>query len=173
MKKRILGFTLIEIMVVVTIISILAGVMYVNFNDARAGARDEVRQNTLRNMQVALELYKSQYGVYPDQGCNTSGWAGPGPSGCDEYILGLVPDFIPELPRDPIWEDEAGRGYMYRMDPSLSISAYKLLSRQTAEVDLVEDYSHDFSRCPSSTCGEPFVDTKTTYSVYSDGAEEW
>jgi prepilin-type N-terminal cleavage/methylation domain-containing protein len=171
MKKTLYGFTMVELMVVVTIISILAGVMYVNFSDVRAESRDKVRQNTLLEMQVALELYKSQYEVYPDQGCDTgSGWAGPGPSGCDEYIVGLAPDFISALPRDLMWENEVGRGYRYQVNASRS--AYKLLSYQAAEADLVDDYNHYFSRCPSNNCGVvPLEDT--TYAVYSFGAEEW
>lgn len=176
MKKKLLGFTMIELMVVITIISLLAGVAYVNFSGARAESRDKVRQNTLLEMQLALDLYKSQYGVYPERGCGVaSGWAGPGlnetfGAQCDEYIVGLAPDFISALPVDLQQDAATERGYVYQVNANRS--AYKLMSYQTVEADFVEDYNHDFSRCPSdlgSNCGStPETDT---YSVYSFGAE--
>ena len=197
MKQKNLAFTLIEIMVVISIISVLAGVVYAGFGDARALSRDEVRKSTLQEMQVALELYKAQFGFYPAEGdCGgptispgdtpaTSGinwegqgtWTGPGPQGafgsqCAEYIVGLAPNFISVLPLDPVWEEETARGYAYQVNSTGS--AYKLLSYQTAEADVVADYNHPFSRCPSSAganCGA--TPDPETYAVYSFGAQEW
>jgi len=163
---------------VVTIISILAAILFINFNDARAFARDEVRKNTLREMQIALKLYESQFGEYPEAGCEASGWVGPGPqpgpSGaqeCQVYIKGLAPDFISALPLDPVWEDEIGRGYVYQVNGDQS--AYKLMSYKTVEADFVTDYNHDFSRCPSNLGGNCGITPNTdTYAVYSFGAED-
>lgn len=175
MKNNVLGFTMVELIVAVTIVSMLVGVAYVSFNDARAESRDKVRQNTLLEMQLALDLYKSQNGVYPEAGCSATGWAGPKLSGtfgdqCDMYIVGLAPDFISALPVDPIQDNTIERGYVYQVNASRS--AYKLMSYQTAEVDMVDGYDHPFSRCPSNlgaNCGStPAADT---YSVYSFGAE--
>jgi len=177
MKNKLLGFTMIELMVVITILSVLAGVGYMNFDGARAESRDKVRQNTLLEMQLALELYESQYGVYPERGCGVaSGWAGPGLQGtfgtqCDDYIDGLAPDFISALPVDIQQSAASERGYVYQVNASRS--AYKLMSYQTAEVDLVDDYDHDFSRCPSNlgaNCGS--TPDNDTYAVYSFGAED-
>lgn len=175
---------MIEIMVVVSIISILAAVLYMNFGDARAKARDDVRLNTLKEMQIALTLYKSQYGRYPEQGCGgTSKWTGPGPhsaswgnnTDCPEYIVGLAPDFISALPLDPRREDEDNVGYIYQTNASGS--AYKLLSHEAVEVDMTEDYNHPFSRCPAAvTSGSGYCGTTpqaATYGVYSFGAEDW
>lgn len=167
---------MIELMVVITIMSLLAGVAYVNFSGARAESRDKVRQNTLLEMQLALELYKSQYEVYPDSGCGVSaGWVGPGLQGtlgvqCDEYIDGLAPDFISALPVDLTQNAVGDHGYAYQVTPDRS--AYKLMSYQTAEADFVDDYDHDFSRCPNSgpNCGS--VPDKYTYAVYSFRAED-
>jgi len=178
MKKKLLGFTMIEIMVVITIISLLAGVAYVNFSGARAESRDKVRQNTLLEMQLALELYKSQYEDYPDPGCGAAGWVGPGLQGtlgtqCDEYIVGLAPDFISALPVDLTQNAVGDHGYAYQVNGERN--AYKLMSYQTAEADFVNDYDHDFSRCPSNfgstNCGSTPDDK--TYAVYSFGAEDW
>ena len=60
--KKIKGFTLIEVLVTVSIISILAAVIAINSVDAGKQSRDEKRQADIRNLQSALELYKNKYG---------------------------------------------------------------------------------------------------------------
>ena len=192
------GFTLVEMIVIVSIISILTAVISLNFNDIRAGVRDDTRKTELGQLQVAIELYKAQYGYYPAEGCggavanetpalNSGTWhrggdsfTGPGPhsaswannTSCPDYIVDLVPDFIAELPNDPKDEMEDNKGYLYRTDANGS--AYKVIIADTAEVDFVGSYSDPFSRCPSSLgsdCGLPAQ--KSTYGIYSAGAESW
>lgn len=53
------GFSLIELLVVIGIIAVLAGLTTFNFNNARMRARDVQRKNDLRSVQKALELYKT------------------------------------------------------------------------------------------------------------------
>ncbi|MEK7193234.1 MAG: type II secretion system protein [Patescibacteria group bacterium] len=62
MKK---GFTLIEILIVVTIIGILASVVLVGLGPSRNRALDVRRQTELRQVQNALELYFNAQGQYP------------------------------------------------------------------------------------------------------------
>jgi len=176
------GFTLIELMVVITIIGILAGVLFASFNEARMQSHDKARMVTLKEVQLALELYKAQYGRYPEQGCGP-GWAGRGdhPSwGCpsNNYISGapgryFVPDFISALPSDPNQEFEDGLGYIYRVEADGS--AYKFMAHQVAEALLVSGFDNEFARCPRD-CGEIWcgaVPQSRTYAVYSPGAECW
>jgi|GEM_PF-1206436 len=85
MKRFSLGFTLVEILVVVSIIGILSSVLYANFRESSAYTRDIERQANLRAVQAALELYKLDHGRYP-AGCNSltdprrndlaGGWSG-------------------------------------------------------------------------------------------------
>lgn len=174
MKKYLSGFTLVELLVVISIISILAAVIYANFNDARKLSRDKMRQSSLKELQLAIELYKSQYGTYPDPGCGASGWVGPGPGdkypACSEYIVGLAPEYISELPVDPNQEDEPDSGFLYSVNSDRS--AYKVLVWRTVETDTVENYDHPFARCPRSydtgQCGDSGPE-KYTYSIYSVG----
>ena len=181
------GFTMVEVIVVVSIIGILVSLVTININEARATARDNTRVAGLEQLQVALEIYKAQYGVYPDAGCGAGDdWAGPGPQdfssnviSCDDYIVGdspgrnFVPDFIAELPSDPKEEDERGLGFIYRTNSDNS--AYKAVVYQSVELETVDGYAHPFAVCPTNTAGTMCNSSPdpTSYGIYSAGAEDW
>lgn len=168
------GFTLVELMVTVSIIAILSAIIYASFDQARAQARDKARMSSLKEVQLALEVYKAQNGSYPLSGCSASGFAGPGPASsgftaCNNYIPGLVPDFIDKLPTDPRFESESTRGYYYQSDGN----SYKFMSYDVVEAQTVTAYGEEFARCPGAggACGATVP--ATTYAVYSAGAENW
>ncbi len=175
LNKKLNGFTLIEIMVVIGIIGILSAVLFANFSEARMQARDKARMTTLKEMQLAIEFYKAQNGSYPVAGCGAVGdaFSGPGPrvgllTSCPLYIEGLVPDFISVLPNDPVFEQEAGRGYYYASNET----SYKLMSLDSVEV-LTVSLGDEFARCPSATGACSGGIPTNTYAVYSSGAEAW
>ncbi len=64
MKQR-KGFTLIEILVVTTIIAVLAVGAFVSFASAGKSARDSRRKTDLETVRQALVLYKAENGCYP------------------------------------------------------------------------------------------------------------
>jgi prepilin-type N-terminal cleavage/methylation domain-containing protein len=63
--KRKGGFTLVELLVVVAIISLLSSIVLAALSTARAKARDAERIAELRSLTQALELYKNTFGQYP------------------------------------------------------------------------------------------------------------
>jgi general secretion pathway protein G len=68
------GFTLIEILIVVAIISILASVVLVGLGPTQQSGRDARRLSDIREVQTGLELYFSKCGFYP--GSASCGGAG-------------------------------------------------------------------------------------------------
>ncbi len=65
MRKQQKGFTLIELLVVIAIIGILATIVMVSLNTARAKARDARRISDVRQLQLALQMYYDSTGSYP------------------------------------------------------------------------------------------------------------
>lgn len=59
------GFTLIELIVVISIIGVLSTLIINNLNDARARARDTKRKQELSSLKTALRLYYNDYQTYP------------------------------------------------------------------------------------------------------------
>jgi type II secretion system protein G len=175
--RNISGFTLIEMLVVVAIIGILATILAANFNEARQNSRDKVRMSELKELQLALEMYKAQNGRYPAPGCGApvSLWVGPGPlpawgqGYCDDYISGLVPDYISELPRDPNQENDNGEGFIYRTDASGGM--YKVLVHQSVEALFITAQTDEFARLPE-VCGVSAGNIlPQQYAIYSPGFE--
>lgn len=64
-KKRVNGFTLIELLVAATIIIVLSAIGLVSFTRAGVRARDGRRKGDIAQVRSALELYRSDHGVYP------------------------------------------------------------------------------------------------------------
>lgn len=63
MKKN--GFTLIEILVVISIIAILGALSFGIFSTVQKNNRDQIRIRDLQSIKQALELYRSDLGDYP------------------------------------------------------------------------------------------------------------
>ncbi len=59
------GFTLIEILVVTTILAVLAVGAFVSFASAGKSARDSRRKTDLETVRQAMVLYKAETGCYP------------------------------------------------------------------------------------------------------------
>lgn len=62
------GFTLIEILVVSTIIIVVGAIGLVSYSGAQVSARDAQRKQDLENVRTTLLLYRSDKGYYPVAG---------------------------------------------------------------------------------------------------------
>jgi prepilin-type N-terminal cleavage/methylation domain-containing protein len=81
--KKTQAFTIIELLVSVAIIAILTAVSILGLQGVRKTGQDTKRLSDIREVQVALETYKSVHGTYP------------------EDITWLVPGFLSTVPVDP------------------------------------------------------------------------
>lgn len=65
MFKKIRGFTLVELLIVISILGILATIALVAFSSAQMRGRDTQRKSNLNEVSHALELFYADYGKYP------------------------------------------------------------------------------------------------------------
>ena len=131
--KRQAGFTIIEMLIVVTILAMLAGVLVPILQEGQSTARDSRRMADLRSVQTALADYYRDNGLYPTTAGEWSGDArdvGNNGYAEDGYIPGLVPDFLTALPSDPDSQyPNETCGYMYKSNGT----DYKFVLDETPE----------------------------------------
>ncbi len=162
--KRQLGFTLVELLVVITIIGILSGIGISTFSSAQGRGRDAKRKADLHNMAIALQAYYSDHGVYP---ATPDWWGAPTAYGnhTTDYIPGLAPTYIRQLPIDPRNNQSyppcntaSWTGYLYKSNGT----DYKLLAHCSPEETL--------------SSSDPFWDPQRgsySWQVSTDGAYNW
>jgi len=108
MKKN-FGFTLIEILVVVSIIGVLASLAMVSYSGAQKQTRDSQRKSDLNQYRNALEAFSIAYNdKYP---ARVKSWGQPAAD--ENFLCGdLGTEFLPSCPADPI--NQGRYIYMYR-----------------------------------------------------------
>lgn len=95
------GFTLIELMIAISIIAIISSIGLISYSQAQALGRDAKRKQDLRSVAVALELYYQKNKQYPASP-NNQWYSKLGP----DWIPGMVPLYIDSLPKDPLKDQE-------------------------------------------------------------------
>ena len=120
MTRKEASFTLIELLIVISIIVIIGALVIVSVSSARAKSRDSKRVANLSSIQGALELYYSAHNnSYPKTGLDlanarTISSNGSCDPACDigdygpytmweELKIGLL-SYLPSLPQDPAFE---------------------------------------------------------------------
>tara|TARA_B100000508_G_scaffold140862_1_gene143916 strand:+ start:1754 stop:2311 length:558 start_codon:yes stop_codon:yes gene_type:complete len=106
------GFSLIELLVIITIIGIIAAIVVASLNDSQRASRNAALLSQMAEYEKALNLYYADFGAYPgpavEAARRTERCLGIGPTnngcwtgaaGADAYLSGaLVPDYMPALP---------------------------------------------------------------------------
>ena len=62
------AFTLVELLVVISIIGLLSTIAIVSLTSARMKARDTKRIVDIRQISLAMQMYRQDNGNYPDPG---------------------------------------------------------------------------------------------------------
>lgn len=65
MKKTTRGFTIVELLIVIVVISILAAIVTVAYSGIQDRAYDAKRANALASYVKLLTMYKNEHGAYP------------------------------------------------------------------------------------------------------------
>jgi prepilin-type N-terminal cleavage/methylation domain-containing protein len=90
------SFTLIEILVAITIIAIISGLIIVSLNGASSASHNAKRKTDIDALRSVLLLYGLENGSYPTQTlCNIG-------QDCDDLDSALIPDYFSSLPLDPV-----------------------------------------------------------------------
>jgi len=78
MKHKKYGFTLVELIVVITILAILWTIAFINLQGYSSTARDSIRISDVKNIKTSLELFSLAWWKYPiadnSQDVTYSGW---------------------------------------------------------------------------------------------------
>lgn len=98
------GFTLLELLVVITIIALLSGVLWVNFATSIVKGRDSRRKQDLESISKALELYYHDNKAYPS---TLPDWGESLIHTSDSRVV-----YMAKLPNDP----SSSRSYCYESD---------------------------------------------------------
>jgi len=107
--KKSKGFSLVELLVVITIIAILSVVAYTAIGGQTIKARDSKRKQDMSTIQSAMELYFVEYSRYPGSLENGEATAGDG--------WKIPRKYLSEIPADP-----QGDPYIY----AVSSGTYEL-----------------------------------------------
>lgn len=183
------GFTLIEVMVAVTVVAILSSVVLANMSTSGGKGRDADRKADLRILQSAIEAYKQQHGQYPRMGCTPGTDAISGENDCANYITGIdaarpfVPNFITTLPRDPRRGTNVGYAYVTNTAVGNTGTTYKVMVVNTVETETMGltsamrscDVGVTNSLCPttpsSHVCSPSNPRFQRSYGVWGGYAE--
>jgi type II secretory pathway pseudopilin PulG len=113
----------------------------------------------LKQIQVALEKYRQSRGGYPQSQGFDGLYSRFGYSG-EQWIKGLVPEFLDKLPRDPRRNADPANQYLYASDGK----DYKLISHSPEDLGYV-----------ARTRPELLDPKRTTfaYGYWSAGAADW
>jgi prepilin-type N-terminal cleavage/methylation domain-containing protein len=109
------GFTLIELLVVIAIIGLLASVILLALNGARAKARDATRLSDMTEMATAMELYYNNNGTTGGSNGYPTAVSGtfdnpPGNATYTNLKNALVPNEMAVLPTSPTPADGSCSG---------------------------------------------------------------
>lgn len=167
MKRSQRAFTLPELLIVVVIISLIASVGFVQYQESRKQARDERRKIDVEQLAAAVRLYYEQYGEFPcQQGSNCTSHAGSanGEIGDGGTIDGLLEPYLERVPADPLGPGDGTYQYFY--DGNASCGGVVAVHAITMEVPTNGNWS---TVCGADNDGSPTADTYTVIVGNSSG----
>lgn len=111
------GFTIVELLIVIVVLAILAAISIVAYNGVQERARNAQREQDIKTIAKALEMYYLDEGAYPSTSCTptpawrecpspkkiNTAWATTSDGSWSILEHMLVPKYLSSLPKDPSW----------------------------------------------------------------------
>lgn len=124
MRNKNKGFTLIELLVVIAIIGLLASVVLLALNSARAKSRDAKRLADIRQLASAMELYFNDVNSYPTAALqNPLPAAGIGAPSIAPTYIGLIPTAPSPADGTCAANGQGGNGYYWIANTGSSLTS--------------------------------------------------
>jgi general secretion pathway protein G len=119
-----IGFTIVELLIVIVVIGILAAIVIVAYTGVQGRARDSQRLSDMKTIMKALEIYKLNNGVYPspNQTPNGGGWeVSTNGTTATNFLSALVSNNgVSKIPVDP-----TNTGNPANLNPGWSVNEYE------------------------------------------------
>jgi len=151
------GFTLMELVVVISILAILAGALIPRVTTRMAAARDARRLSDIQTVRDAIDQYYLEEGRYPAPGKSAAhgGWD---VSHDGDMIPELVESgYLREAPRDPVDDDTYHYRY-YVYEPGsfgcVSDGAFYVLGVKNFETADFAEKNRGWFRCEERDWGD-------------------
>lgn len=95
------GFTVVELLIVIVVVSILATITIIGYDNVQRQARDSQRVYDAKSIEKALETYRAENFSLPSH--TTSSWETSSGQPAGQFLVELVSsDSINKVPVDPI-----------------------------------------------------------------------
>lgn len=94
MRRTTAAFTLVELLISVSIISILIAIGIASYATINKQSRDTKRKSDIEQVRSALEMYRAENGSYPATGGGIF-------TAVSSLSSDLIPTYIPSIPTDP------------------------------------------------------------------------
>lgn len=142
MQHTMKGFSLIELLVVISIIGVLIGLSVFGLQGARESSRDARRKADLEQIRSGIEIYKSDCGSYPASLTFGGELVGTGTPG----TCAVANTYISQVPDDPSFP---AKGYLYS---SSSGTKYELCASLEQPSGSGSENCGGSTSCGSDTC---------------------
>jgi prepilin-type N-terminal cleavage/methylation domain-containing protein len=123
------GFTIIELIVAITVIAILAVIMIVSYTGIQQRSRDSDRDSDATQLKIAIEKYHADKSQYPDS-CPS----GDGTTCTASNLATALAPYLSKIPHDPSHTADSATDYQYVRDATTTDSYGLLISYEAKPI---------------------------------------
>lgn len=152
------GFTVVELLITITIMGILLTLAVVNLNSSQVNARDAERKTDAENIALALEsFYRNQSPDLFMSGGTYLGWSYINDSEIPEYLQ----DIDPKSLRAPGVDVSAPMSLKYTTSTSENPASISPKPSKTNDIYVYQAFTNDGYACP-----DPFLAACQRFNLY-------